>query len=407
MYYLLGEKLGHSYSPQIHRHLGEYTYKLLEKAPDQLGDFLKNGTFSGLNVTIPYKKSVIPYCDALTPIAARLGAVNTIIRQSDGSLLGHNTDYFGFETMLKRSGLQVQGKKVLVLGTGGASQTAVAVLQDHGAQVVAVSRTGENHYGNLFLHQDAAVIVNATPVGMYPHAGSAPLSLALFPQLEGVLDCIYNPTRTKLLMDADTHGIVAMNGLLMLVAQAKEGAEWFTGRKIPDERIDAIYTTLQKQMTNILLIGMPGSGKSTIGSLLARKTGKRFVDADVAFEEKVGCSPAAFLETKGEAAFRALETEVLAELGQQSGLVLATGGGCVTKEENYPHLHQNGSIFWLDRCIDSLATQGRPLSQATPLTKIYRIRAPLYARFADYKVDNNGTPEETVSNILHIWEEQL
>lgn len=404
---LIGAKLGHSYSPQIHHHLSDYSYDLLELNIDELEGCLRNGDFTGLNVTIPYKKDVIPYCDALSPIASRLGAVNTIVRKDDGRLTGHNTDYFGFDTTLRRSGLAVSGKKVLVLGTGGASKTAIAVLHDHGAQVVNISRTGKDNYSNLHLHADAAVIVNCTPVGMYPHNGASPVAVDNFPQLEGVLDMIYNPARTQLLMDAEKRGIVSMNGLLMLVAQAKESAEWFTGHSIADEKIDRIHALLKKQMENIILIGMPGSGKSTVGRLLANQTGKKFVDADALIAEKAGCSIPEIFASQGETGFRALETQILSEIGKSSGLVIATGGGCVTREENYPLLHQNGTIFCLERNISNLPTEGRPLSQITALEDMYRIRKPLYERFADYHIDNNDAPENAANRILSIWEEQL
>ena len=401
---LLGRKLGHSYSPQIHRRLADYSYTLFEKEPEELERFLKTGDFTGLNVTIPYKKDVIPYLDGLSGVAQRLGAVNTIVRRSDGSLIGHNTDFFGFRTMVADSGLSVSGKKVLVLGSGGASNTAVAVLEALGAQVVIISRKGENHYGNLQLHADASVIVNATPVGMYPHVGVSPLDLGLFPHLEGVLDIVYNPARTQLLLDAEKRGIVAMNGLKMLVAQAKESAEWFTGSSIADETIAAIHKHLKKQMENIILIGMPGCGKSSVGRLLAEMTGKRFVDADDAITEMAGKPiPQIFLDS-GEDGFRAAETQVLAELGKQSDIVIATGGGCVTREENYPLLHQNGTIFCLNRDLSKLPTDGRPLSQSTKLAEMYRVRKPLYDRFADCCVGNDGEIQAAAQAILHIWE---
>lgn len=402
---LLGGKLGHSYSPQIHSHLGDYPYRLIEKSPEEIEDFMKNGDFTGLNVTIPYKSTVIPYCNTLSPIAARLGAVNTIVRQKDGTLSGHNTDYFGFDTMLRRSGLIVTEKKVLVLGTGGTSKTAVAVLQDHGANVVIISRSGENNYTNLERHADASVIVNTTPVGMYPNNGVAPVCLDDFPRLEGVLDVIYNPARTQLLLDAEKRGIVAMNGLLMLVAQAKESAEWFTGTPIEDKKIDEIHALLKKQTENIILIGMPGSGKSTVGQIVAERTGKTFVDADALIAEKAGCTIPEIFATQGEAGFRTIETQVLAEISKSSGLVIATGGGCVTREENYPLLHQNGMIFCLERELSALPTDGRPLSQANALAEMYRIRKPKYEQFADYSIDNNCAPDIAASKILTIWEE--
>lgn len=401
---LLGGKLGHSYSPQIHSSLSSYSYELFEKAPEELADFLKNCDFSGLNVTIPYKKDIIPYCAELSPIAEKLGSVNTIVRRNDGTLIGHNTDCFGFETMLRSSGLNVAGKKVLVLGSGGASNTAVFVLQEAGATVVVISRAGENNYSNLHLHSDAAVIVNTTPVGIFPNVAQSPVDLALFPALEGVLDLIYNPARTKLLLDAENRGIVACNGLLMLVAQAKESAEWFTGTAISDSVIPAIHRKLRSEMENIILIGMPGSGKTTVGTFLAEKTGKTLVDADAYLVERAGKSISAIFADSGEAGFRATETDVLTQLGKQSGLIIATGGGCVTQAQNYPLLHQNGTMFWLHREIAKLPVDGRPLSQSGDLAKMYEIRKPMYAHFADHTVDNNGDPAATADEILRILE---
>ena len=401
---LLGEKLRHSYSPQIHSHLGNYSYRLYEKQPDELEDFLRNGDFTGLNVTIPYKKAVIPYCAELSERAKALGAVNTIVRGEDGSLIGHNTDFFGFETMLCTSGLQISGKKVLVLGTGGASNTAVAVLKEHGANVVVISRSGENHYGNLNLHKDASVIVNATPVGMYPNVGISPVDLNTFPHLEGVLDVVYNPARTQLILDAENRGLIAVNGLEMLVVQAKESAEWFTGRKISDSVIPKIHRVLKNQMENIILIGMPGSGKSTVGTILAKKTGKTLIDADHYLVQKAGRSIPDIFAADGETGFRTLETEVLTELGKRSGLIIATGGGCVTRECNYDLLHQNGTIFCLERNLSKLPTDGRPLSQTTKLTEMYRTRKPMYDRFADHVINNNASAEASADAILEILE---
>ena len=401
---LLGQKLGHSYSPQIHGKLADYEYSLYEKQPGELENFLKDGGFTGLNVTIPYKKSVIPYLDELSPTAARLGAVNTIVRKADGSLIGHNTDFFGFKSMVERSGLSPSGKKALVLGSGGASNTAVAVLKELGAQTIVISRSGENNYTNLQLHADAAIIVNATPVGMYPNVGVSPVNLNLFSKLEGVLDIVYNPARTQLLLDAEQRGLVTMNGLWMLVAQAKESAEWFSGRSIPDDRITTIHRELKTQMENIILIGMPGSGKSTVGQLLAQNLSRRFVDADKAIEKAAAMSIPDIFAQQGEDGFRALETQVLSELGKQSGLIIATGGGCVTQEENYHLLHQNGTIFCLNRELSALPTDGRPLSQAGKLEEMYRIRKPLYDRFADHHIRNKDL-NVTVAEILSILEE--
>lgn len=400
---LLGRTLGHSYSPMIHSLLGSYDYTLFEKEPEELADFLRNGDFTGLNVTMPYKKAVIEYLDELTPVAARLGAVNTIVRRN-GKLIGHNTDHFGFQALLQKSGLSPAGKKCLVLGSGGASNTAVAVLEELGAEVVVISRSGEDNYDNLHRHGDAAILVNTTPVGMYPSTGVSPVDLSAFPKLEGMLDVVYNPARTQLLLDAEKRDIPAMNGLTMLVAQAKEASEWFTGTPLPNSEIDRVYGILKAQMENIVLIGMPGCGKSTIGRLLAEKCGKRFADADEEIEKAAEKPIPAIFAEDGEEVFRAWETRVLAELGKQSGLVIATGGGCVTKAENHRLLHQNGTIFWLQRDLDKLPTDGRPLSQSSALESMYAAREPLYARFADHIIDNNGTIANTISQMRLSYE---
>lgn len=402
---LLGRKLSHSYSPRIHSLLGNYSYHLYEKEPQDLEQFLKQGDFTGINVTIPYKKAVIPYLDQLSPIAKKLGAVNTIVRRPNGTLYGHNTDHFGFQTMVTASGLSVSGKKALVLGSGGASNTAAAVLNELGANVVVISRTGENNYQNLEKHADAALIVNTTPVGMYPETGTSPVDISSFPELEGVLDVIYNPARTQLLLEAERRGLVVMNGLLMLVAQAKEAAECFTGEAISNEKIIEIHHILSKQMQNMILIGMPGCGKSTIGRLLAEQSGKQLVDADAEIIRLAGKSIPDIFAQDGEDTFRELETKVLQQLGSRSGLVIATGGGCVTQERNYPLLHQNGKIFWIRRNLDQLPTDGRPLSQSGKLEQMYAKRKLLYQSFADITAENNGTPQEAAASILKKWED--
>ena len=399
---LLGRKLGHSYSPQIHACLGCYSYELFEKEPEELGEFLRNGDFTGINVTMPYKKDVIPYCNELSDCAKKLGAVNVLVRRN-GKLIGHNTDYFGFRSMVERSGVSVAGKKSLVLGTGGASATAVAVLTELGANVVIVSRTGENNYENLHLHSDSSFIVNATPVGMYPNTGVSPVDRSLFPKLEYVFDIVYNPARTQLLLDAEARNIPCMNGLWMLVAQAKEASEWFADTKISNEEISRIHAKLSAQTENIVLVGMPGCGKSAIGKLLAEYLGKTFVDTDAEIEKTAGITIPKIFAKDGESGFRMLETQVLTRLGMASGLVIATGGGCVTKEENYPLLHQNGSIWWIQREIASLPTDGRPLSQINNLQEMYQMRKPMYQRFADYTVVNDRTLDEIVGEIREVY----
>ena len=399
---LLGRKLGHSYSPQIHQHFGDYSYRLFEKEPEDIADFILNGDFNGINVTIPYKKDVLPFCSELSDTAKKLGAVNTIVRKKDGRIVGHNTDYFGFMSMVKKSGLHVAGKKVLILGSGGASATAQAVLKELHANFVVISRMGENNYQNLDLHSDASLIINCTPVGMYPNPGVSPIDISLFPMLEGVLDMIYNPARTKLLMDAEQRNLISMNGLWMLVAQAKDSAEWFMEKKLDDSIIEAVYQFLISQMHNIILVGMPGCGKSTVGKLLSKKLNKQFVDADEEICTFSNRTIPEIFQNDGEATFRSIETEVLCKLGMKSGIVLATGGGCVTKDRNYPLLHQNGTIVWIQRDLSKLDKKGRPLSSVTTAEEMFAHRRPMYERFADLTVENNGEPKETVSRIIQL-----
>lgn len=400
---LLGEKLGHSYSPQIHSMLADYEYKLFEKSPEELEDFLKSGEFDGLNVTIPYKKSVMPYCAELSPTAAQIGSVNTIVRRSDGSLYGDNTDAFGFENLIVHNGIEVKGKKALVLGTGGASVTAQAVLKNLGAsEVVVISRKGEDNYENIAKHADAEIIANTTPVGMYPNNGKAAVDLAQFPKLSGVLDVVYNPARTALLLQAEKLCIPCAGGLYMLVSQAKRSCELFTGKSIPDSEIDRIERVLSHQMQNIVIIGMPGSGKTAVSTMLAERLGRKIFDTDTIVSEKAGMTIPEIFAAQGEAGFRKLETEVTAEVGKLSGNIISTGGGVVTVADNYELLHQNGVIVWIERDTNKLARDGRPISLSSDLNELYAARLPLYERFADIKADNNGDINDTVNAIMEM-----
>ncbi|WP_242964751.1 shikimate kinase [Flavonifractor sp. An100] len=402
-YGLIGEKLGHSFSPAIHRRLGDYDYRLVELSSQELGPFLEEGEFRGLNVTIPYKKAVIPYCRELTPQARHIGSVNTIVRRPDGTLLGHNTDYDGFSYLLRRVGAQVAGRKALVLGSGGASLTVQAVLRDLGAgEVVVISRTGENNYENLSRHRDAAVLVNATPVGMYPKEGMSPVDLEGFPVLEGVFDLIYNPARTSLLLQAQDRGLLWSNGLGMLVAQAKAAAERFMGVSIPDERVEEITREMEREKQNLVLTGMPGCGKTTVGQRLAQRLGRTFVDTDALVEEQAGCSIPELFDREGEEAFRRLEHQVLCQASREQGRVIATGGGIVTRQENWGPLRQNAQVIFLRRPLEDLPIQGRPVSQRTGLEQLYQERLPLYERTADWTADNT-TVEEAVDAIIRRW----
>lgn len=400
---LLGEKLGHSYSPQIHSMLADYEYKLFEKSPEELEDFLKSGEFDGLNVTIPYKKSVMPYCAELSPTAAQIGSVNTIVRRSDGSLYGDNTDAFGFENLIVHNGIEVKGKKALVLGTGGASVTAQAVLKNLGAsEVVVISRKGEDNYENIAKHADAEIIANTTPVGMYPNNGKAAVDLTQFPKLSGVLDVVYNPARTALLLQAEKLCIPCAGGLYMLVSQAKRSCELFTGNSIPDSEIDRIERVLSHQMQNIVIIGMPGSGKTAVSTMLAERLGRKILDTDMIVSEKAGMTIPEIFAAQSEAGFRKLETEATAEVGKLSGNIISTGGGVVTVADNYELLHQNGVIVWIERDTNKLARDGRPISLSSDLNELYAARLPLYERFADIKADNNGDINDTVNAIMEM-----
>ncbi len=398
-YGLLGEKLGHSFSPQIHAALADYDYRLYPTPPEAVEDLFRRRAFKGLNVTIPYKQTVSPLCDEVDAGAAAIGAVNTVVNR-DGKLTGYNTDIDGLVYLAKRTGVDMAGKKAVILGSGGTSRTARAAARALGASEVAViSRHGEDNYENLSRHGDAQVLINTTPVGMFPHAGVSPVSLEAFPRLEGVLDVVYNPLRTALVMEAEKRGIPCSCGLPMLVAQAKRAAELFTGAAIPDHRLESVIAALTAQVQNVVLIGMPGCGKSAVGRTLARRLGKPFVDLDHLAADRAGKSIPEIFAQEGEDAFRSLESELVREAGAQTGCVLSTGGGVVTREENYPPLHQNGVIVHIRRDIRLLPTAGRPVSQSTDLHALWRRREPLYHAFADLTVDNDSTIEGAAAEI--------
>ena len=396
-YGLLGEHLAHSYSPQIHAMLADYEYKMYEKSPDEVEDFIRRGDYAGLNVTIPYKKTVIPFCAELSDSAKRIGSVNTIIKRPDGLLYGDNTDYFGFLYMLHKSGAQVTGKKALILGSGGASVTVHAVLQDEGAgEIITISRQGADNYENIEKHADAHIIVNTTPVGMYPDNGDTPVNLAAFNSCEAVLDVIYNPAKTELMLQAEDRGIPYAGGLYMLVAQAKRAAELFAGGSICDDVIETIAGVIERQTKNIVLIGMPGCGKSSVGRRLARLTGREFFDTDDLIVLKAGKSIESIFKNDGEDVFRAIESEVLEEVAKKSGCVIATGGGIVKREVNRRFLRQNSVTVFIDRTVEDLPSDGRPLSLAHGVKALYDERMPLYTQWSDYKVSSGNGVYETV-----------
>lgn len=404
-YGLIGEKIGHSFSPQIHGMLASYEYELRPVARDELEEFIESRDFLGLNVTIPYKKAVMPFCDLIDPDAAEIGSVNTLVVKN-GRLFGYNTDIQGFIYMVRRSGVVFEGKKIVILGTGGTAMTARAAAKKLGAgEIVHVSRTGENNYSNLSRHADADVLVNTTPVGMYPDCGRAPVDLSIFPNLSGVLDVIYNPLKTALLLQAEKLGIPRSGGLPMLVVQAKASAELFTGEKIPDFKIEEVIAALRRQMSNIILIGMPGSGKTTVGRLLAEKLGKKFLDTDEEITARAGMPIPEIFSRYGEEHFRRLESQVIWDFGKETGCVIATGGGCVLMDENFLPLRQNGVVLYLTRPINILPTEGRPLSQSGRLEEMFKARHPRYMLFADALVNNSGGINETVNKAAEVFYE--
>lgn len=401
---LLGEHLGHSFSPLIHNMLSDYDYKTYEVEPEKLEAFVKNGGLDAFNVTIPYKKAVIPFLDEISPEAELIGAINVITRKN-GRLYGYNTDYFGFAYMLNSANISVKGKKALLIGNGGAAATVKAVLTDRGVGEIITVNSKNNTRENLMLHSDASVIINSSPVGMYPNNRISPVDLSIFKNCEAVLDIVYNPAKTQLMLDAEVRGITAVGGLSMLVAQAARGFELFTDEKYEDGIIEKIIDKISRDTQNIILIGMPSCGKSTIGNIMSKMLSRQFLDADDEFKSMHGITPADAINTLGEPAFRDMESATLAELGKLSGVIIATGGGAVTRKENYPSLHQNGIIVYIKRDIDKLSTEGRPLSQRSSLNELFNRRKALYEGFADMTVENNGSAEETANNILNALKE--
>lgn len=397
---LLGRKLGHSWSVPIHTALGCQGYRLIELEPEALPAFLRETDIGGCNVTIPYKRDVMPYCDVIDDAAQAIGSVNTLVRRKDGRLYAWNTDAAGFCYMLRRAGIDVAGGKLVILGSGGASLTAQAMCRHLGArEVVVISRSGENNYENLSRHADADIVVNTTPVGMFPGNGAAPVDLTAFPACRGVADVVYNPRRTALLLQAEALGIPCTDGLPMLVAQAKAAEEHFFETSIPDSENERILAQLRQETANIVLIGMPGCGKTTVGEALARLTGREAIDIDQRIVQTAGRSIPDIFTRDGEAAFRELERRETAEAGKLSGKIILTGGGVVKDPRNYAPLHQNGYICHLVRDLSCLSTDGRPLSQGADLAAMWAQREPLYARFRDTVIDNNGTVEDAAAAI--------
>ena len=408
LYGLIGAKLGHSYSKIIHEKIADYTYTLLPLPTEaEARAFFEKREFAAVNVTIPYKQMVIPCCDEVDLHAKAIGAVNTVVNRG-GKLYGYNTDYAGFAYLAKAHGVDFAGKTVLVLGTGGTHATVSAVCRDGGAkEILTASRTGKDGaltYEQAAARSDVQIVVNTTPCGMYPQTGQCLLDIAALPQLQAVLDVVYNPFATELVLRAKDKGLVAAGGFEMLVAQAVYAAEYFTGRALDCETlIPKISRELQKELQNVVLIGMPGCGKSTVGAVLAQKLGKTFVDADAEIERRTGKAIPDIFAQEGEEAFRRYEADVIADLTRQNRQVIACGGGVVKTPQNLHALRQNGPVLWVQRPIEKLATAGRPLSKGSEaLRRMEHERLPLYRAAATGTVCNDGALTDTVTAALHL-----
>ena len=404
-YGLIGEHLSHSHSPAIHKMLGSTPYELMPIPPEELDDFMHKAPFRAINVTIPYKRRVVPFCDTLDEVARSTGSVNTIVKDKEGRLHGFNTDTAGFLFMAKRAGISFAGEKVLIFGTGGTGHTAqCAVTGQNAASVISVSRNGPDNYKNLVRHRDAAILVNTTPVGMYPNNGEELVDLTQFPVCRGVVDVIYNPLSTKLILDAKERGIAATGGLPMLVAQAAYAAGLFLNREFSDEAIEQTVQKMIRKLSNLVLIGMPGSGKTTLSRMAATKLGREVVDIDDAIEKKAGMTIPEIFTLRGESVFRTLEAETIKEISAKTGLVISVGGGAPMNPLNSAALKQNGFLIYIRRDIEALATEGRPLStDRQTLVEMLRIREPVYLNNADAIANNNKPPQRVLQDILKTF----
>ena len=415
-YGLIGEKLGHSFSKEIHALIGKYDYELKEIASTDLPAFMQQKEFKGINVTIPYKQDVIPFLNSIDKAAEEIGAVNTVVNR-DGKLSGYNTDFIGLKRLILSQGLKLDGKKVLILGTGGTSRTARAVARALNAKtILTVSRsakTGDDKGNSVLqsvisyqdaaaLHNDCDIIINTTPCGMFPKIDDSPIELSPFTKLSGVIDVIYNPLRSRLVLQAQEKTIIAAGGLYMLVQQAIAASEYFFDTTYSDDEADRIYKTILNKKQNIVLVGMPGSGKTTVGKKLAKKLNRRFYDTDVVITEKEGTTSAEIIRTKGEQAFRDIESAVCRELASEQGVIIATGGGAVLRKENVFNLKKNGLLFFIDRPLEAIKpTEDRPLSSSEDkLRQVYEYRYPIYTREADYHIVSDNILEHTIDKIL-------
>lgn len=436
-YYLLGEKLSHSYSAVIHSFFG-LDYSLRELPPEKLSEFVKSRKFDGLNVTIPYKKSIVPLLDEVDGIAEKTGAVNTVLNKN-GKLIGYNTDYYGMKYALEAAKIALKGKDVLILGSGGAGIVAEKLAIDEGAaSVEIVSRNGKLNYENIYDREKTQVIINATPVGTFPFADGAACDVSRFKNLEGAFDCVYNPFRSKFVLDAEKIGARACGGLTMLVAQAVYSEKIWgettvgiadgtaektadgtfetadgTAEKTADitaggsaetadceNKIRAVLGEVLKRETNISLVGMPGAGKTTVGRILAEKLGMGFCDTDEEIEKIAGESPEKIIEKYGEECFREIETEIAESVSSLRGVVIATGGGTILREKNVEKLRSCSVVIWLGRDLNLLAQNNRPLSKSMPISRLFKQREEYYVAASDKKIENDEAAEKTAEKII-------
>ena len=402
-YGLIGEKLSHSFSKEIHLSLASYDYQLKELTKEEVPDFIKNKKFKAINVTIPYKETVMPYLDEISDMAKKIGSVNTIVNR-DGKLYGYNTDYYGFSYMITSANIQVKDKVVAVLGSGGSSKTIIETLKEKGAKsILVVSRSGEINYKNLGERKDIQIIVNASPVGMYPSNGNCLVNLDDFPLLEGVADIVYNPSITELLRRAKEKGIKFANGLSMLVAQAKKACELFIDTTIDDSKIEEIIKKVEFETKNIILVGMPGCGKTTIANQLGLLLDRTVVDLDIEFEKEYKITPAQYISTFGEQDFRAKESVIVSKFCKESKLIISTGGGAIISSTNRDAIKQNSFVVWIKRDIEKLDNKNRPLSSSIESIKmLYETRKKYYNSVADFVVENNLDIKSAADKIVAL-----